>query len=494
MSPIVDRLLIVEDDPAQAVLFRAHLERENVYEVDAVDCLSGARRHLAEHPTSLVLCDYRLPDGEGTSLLNGHNGRGRPPIVMLTAAGDEAVAVSAMKSGALDYVVKTPECFAELPRRVEHWLREAREIERRLAVEERLRLIESAFDHTYEAIVITDALIDPPGPRIRYVNPAFTQMTGYSRDEALGRSPRFLQGPATDRDVLNRVRTALSQGEPFEGQVVNYRKSGEEFVVEWRLNPVMEGNRVCNWVAVIRDVTERTRNRARLLELEDRAGQLSRQNTMGEVAEHIAHELNQPLAAIANYAGACARRLASPDFDVKCELETLEKVAEQAVRAGELIRNVRRLVERSESHHRPCDVPTIVRNCRDLVLPTVTMRGSRLSIEVDDDLPEVVCDEMQIGQVLANLVVNSVEWATGVEISMTAARSGKYVEFAVADNGPGIFPQDRERLFEPYYTTKKDGLGMGLAICRSIVLAHRGTIVAEPGEARGLVVRFRLPM
>jgi PAS domain S-box-containing protein len=161
-----------------------------------------------------------------------------------------------------------------------------------------LRLLRAAVEAVGEAIVITDAELDPPGPRIEYVNAGFTRMTGYAPHEVVGRAPRMLQGPGTDRAVLDRMRADLEAGRPTRGEAVNYRKDGTEFVIEWLITPVLDGNgRVAHWVSAQRDVTERKRAEARQRSLLD----------------EVNHRVNNALAAVQSVAMQTLRATPSPE-------------------------------------------------------------------------------------------------------------------------------------------------------------------------------------
>ena len=166
------------------------------------------------------------------------------------------------------------------------------DITERKAAEESMRLLTSAVEQSKESIVITDASLDLPGPRIIFVNPAFTKMTGYTAAEAQGQTPRLLQGPRTDRAVLDRLRTNLSRGELFAGEAINYRKDGKEFHLEWQIAPLRNAiGTVTHFVAIQRDITERKRLEAQLF-------QSQKMETVGKLAGGIAHEFNSILTAI----------------------------------------------------------------------------------------------------------------------------------------------------------------------------------------------------
>ena len=155
-----------------------------------------------------------------------------------------------------------------------------------------MRLLNSAVLQSREGILITDAELDLPGPRIIFVNPAFTKMTGYTAEEVIGKTPRILQGPRTDKAVLDRLRQNLERGEVFEGEAINYRKDGTEFDLEWQIAPIRDaGGTITHFLAIQRDITERKRFEAQLF-------QSQKMETVGKLAGGIAHEFNSILTAI----------------------------------------------------------------------------------------------------------------------------------------------------------------------------------------------------
>jgi PAS domain S-box-containing protein len=267
-------VLIIDDTFEDRKVLRGYLEDE--YLVLEAELGEQGLTLYREKKPDCVLIAYRLPDINGLEVLRsvaGGERSGACAFVMLTSSSeDAAVAVRALKSGAHDYLNKNTLDAQEIKHAVRGALHNValrrelqkqraallqtnRELEQTLSS---LRLLDAAVAQSGDAILITDSELDPPGPKIVFVNPAFTQMTGYSADEALGRSPRLLQGPKTDRAVLDRVRAQCSRGEVFQGKVVNYRKDGREFILEWRVTPLRNAQgKIAHFVAVQHDVTER---------------------------------------------------------------------------------------------------------------------------------------------------------------------------------------------------------------------------------------------
>ncbi len=224
---------------------------------------------------------------------------------------------------------------------------------------------------------------------------------------------------------------------------------------------------------------------------------VARLSTLGEMAAGLAHELNQPLGAIANYANGCLKRLEAGNADTTTLHGALKQVATQAERAGKIIHRLRSFVASHEPEVAAVDVNQVLREVVALQLPEANNREVRLEFNFGQDLPEVLADSIQLQQVALNLMRNAIEAMQAVEpeqrrlIISTDLNHGREVEVTVTDSGPGWDPDDLETMFEPFYTTT-EGMGMGLAISRSIIEAHGGKLWATPGQDGGLSFHFTL--
>ncbi|KAB2843920.1 MAG: PAS domain-containing sensor histidine kinase, partial [Burkholderiales bacterium] len=233
----------------------------------------------------------------------------------------------------------------------------------------------------------------------------------------------------------------------------------------------------------------------------ERLQRTSRLITMGEMASTLAHELNQPLAAIANYSMGCVSRLKSATFNREELLRTMQKATAQAERAGQIIRRVRDFVRKSEPQKAPVAIGEILEEAANVAESAAQKRGTRIVLDLRPDLPPVYADRIMIEQVLLNLVRNGLDAMQDTPVALRrlalaaepSADAGLVV-VSVSDRGHGIPGEAMARLFEPFYTTKAEGMGMGLNICRSIIELHQGRLWVEANPQGGSIFRFTLPI
>ena len=227
--------------------------------------------------------------------------------------------------------------------------------------------------------------------------------------------------------------------------------------------------------------------------------QVSRLATIGEMAAGVAHELNQPLTAIANYAQACERLLARPGADLGDVRSALHEIATQAVRAGDIIRRLRMLARSHAMERAQADINSVIREILELMLTDARVHRARLQLQLTENLPSVSVDRVQIQHVILNLVRNALEALSSgdsavreVLIRSVRTTAGE-IEIAVSDSGPGLPAQVLQRMFDPFFSTKESGTGLGLPISNTVVRAHGGTLGYRPNNPHGACFYFRLP-
>ena len=357
--------------------------------------------------------------------------------------------------------------------------------------------LSSILDTVPDAMIV----IDEAG-LMQSFSKAAERLFGYTAAEVLGRNVKILM-PSPYRDdhdgYLRRYeRTGERRIIGIGRVVVGERKDGSTFPLELAVGEMRSGNRRY-FTGFIRDLTERQQAEARLQELQSELVHVSRLTAMGEMASSLAHELNQPLSAITNYIRGSRRMLADrDDGDAQRLRDALDEAGRQALRAGEIIRRLREFVSRGEAETRPEPVAKLVEEALALALVGTRQHGVDVRLRIDPRAGPVLADRIQIQQVLLNLVRNAVEAMTESgsprrELVISAeAAADDMVEIAVADTGPGIAPAVADRLFEPFMTTKRQGMGVGLSLSRTILEAHGGRIWAEPNPAGGATFKMLL--
>ncbi|KAB2927802.1 MAG: PAS domain S-box protein [Dechloromonas sp.] len=341
--------------------------------------------------------------------------------------------------------------------------------------------------------------------RITYVNPAFCKMTGFSSDELVGRTPPMPYWvPEEIEETFAIHRTVLAGKAPPDGFEITFRrKNGERFqalIYEARL---IDGNgQHTGWMASMLDITERKAAEELARQQQEQLQFTARLVTMGEMASTLAHELNQPLAAIASYNTGCLNLLARPDYDPASIRPALEKLGVQAQRAGRIIRRVHDFVRKSEPKRAPCALGEIIEDCLGFVEADARKNQVRIECTIPE-LPPIAADRLMLEQVLLNLIRNGMEAMAGTPekerlLKVDIALGESELRISVSDQGCGIDPEIRDKLFSAFFTTKPDGMGVGLSICRSIIEFHRGRLWAEDNlrstSGNGTIFIFTLPL
>ena len=329
---------------------------------------------------------------------------------------------------------------------------------------------------------------------------AAERLFGYGPNEVIGKNIKMLM-PSPYREshdaYLERyLRTGERRIIGIGRVVVGERKDGSTFPMELAVGEMRSADQRF-FTGFIRDLTERQKTEARLQELQTELVHISRLTAMGEMASALAHELNQPLSAIANYLKGAKRLLEDrADDESKMVRGAMDKAAEQSLRAGQIIRRLRDFVARGESERRVESINKLIEEASALALVGAKEHGVRVRLQIDPAHDLILADKVQIQQVLLNLFRNAIEAvAQGErrELVVSSRQLGRdMVEVSVADTGPGISPDIAEQLFQPFITTKPQGMGVGLSISRTIIEAHGGRIWTESNPGGGAIFKFTL--
>ncbi len=339
-----------------------------------------------------------------------------------------------------------------------------------------------------------------------FVNRAMEAITGWQAAEVIGRNQHRLlhhtradgsHHPTRECPVYAAYRDGRTR---FIDDDLFWRKDGSSFPVEYTATPIRdEKGRTLGSVVVFRDITKRKQAKDEARRHQQEMAHVARLSTLGEMASGIAHELNQPLTAIATNARACVRMLDSERSPAELCADVMERIADQAQRAGEVIRQIRRLVRKEDPECQLVHLSEIVKNVTRLIRHDVQREGVQFQLKLDLAADRVLAQPIQIEQVMLNLVRNAIEAMGEVpqerrSLTIGSAPAGaNRVRLEVADSGPGLIPEVADSVFNPFVTTKPQGMGLGLSVSSGIVESHGGQLTVESKPGRGAVFSFTLP-
>ena len=340
------------------------------------------------------------------------------------------------------------------------------------------------------------------GGRLVYVNKTMADMVGYQPDELIGAMPPMPYWPdhELEQSMQRHLRNMAGQA-PREGYESRWQhRDGHLLEVVVLEAPLVDAKgQHIGWMASVLNVTDRKRLEERERKQADTMAHHSRLTMLGEVASTLAHELNQPLSAIASYnAGVLNSLRRDPNADPAL-LTALQRMGEQASHAGRIVKRIREFLTRREPQREPCDINQVVASAVTLLSRDIVRHQINLSTELDERLPTVMADPILIEQVAANLLRNACDELAqsdqprSLRVQTLLGAGGRFVKVVVTDNGPGLGGRSIEQLCAPFYSTKSDGMGMGLAICRSIIELHYGGLDAEDVPGGGASLSFTVP-
>lgn len=360
---------------------------------------------------------------------------------------------------------------------------------------ERFRAV---IDNAHDAIIAIDA-----HGKIEMFNRAAERIFGYAPAEVIGRNVHILMPQPYHREHDGYIHNYLTTGKAkiigTGREVEALHKDGTVFPIDLSIGEMRgSGSGSRGFIGVIRDTTERHQSARQVRELTAELVHISRLSAMGELSSSLAHELNQPLTAIMNYTEAARQMLESSGLAVPPKVdEFLSKTVSQSERAGQIIRRLRNFVEKGPAERSLEELNRVVIEATNLAAVGARIDGIRVQFDLDEDLLPIRIDKVQIQQVVVNLVRNAVEVLRDAKQRDLVIETSVYPggqQVAVRDTGPGIDPTIIDKLFTAFVSTKKDGMGIGLSISRSIITAHDGNLWAEANPGGGTIFKFRLPL
>jgi PAS domain S-box-containing protein len=492
-------VLIAEDDAAHANAIRRAFEADGMKtRIEVVGTLREFRQCSVELPPDIAVMDLNLPDGRAVEVLTSPPEAGPFPILVMTSYGNEQVAVGAIKSGALDYVVKSPEAFADMPHIVARALHEWNLLQERKRAEEALRAEERRYQTLAEISPVGIFRTDAQG-QTTYVNPRWCQITGLSASDALG------EGWLRAVHPLDREHVARGWHEAIQAprsSTADYRFVHPDGTVAWVMGQAVpdkdHAGRVVGYVGTITDVTEKKELEARLLRSQ-------RLESVGRLASGIAHDLNNILAPMLMSAPVLREAISDPDIR-----ELVDTIESSAVRGAGIIKQLLTFGRGLDGERVPVQLLSLVLDMLNIIHETFP-KNIIAAREAPANSWLVRGDATQLHQILMNLCVNARDAMPGggrltlelenVEVNEAVAgmnpgaRPGRYVALGVTDTGTGIPPENLDKIFDPFFTTKElgQGTGLGLSTVIGIVKSHGGFILVNSRVGQGTQFKVYLP-
>lgn len=383
-----------------------------------------------------------------------------------------------------------------------------RDVRRRAAAESRLA-DELALRRAMEDSLVTGLRARDLQGRITYVNPAFCAMVGFSAEQLVGQTVPPYWPPEMRAAYEARHAQRLERGVPAheqrEGHETTFmRAGGERFPVLIFEAPLIAADgRQSGWMSAVLDLSAQRRVEELSRQQQEQLQATARLASVGEMASLLSHELNQPLAAIASYASGSLNLLSDASPSIAMIQEATQRIAEQAERAGRVIKSVHDFVRRREQSREQLGCDQLVEGVLPLLRLQARKSAARIELLLGDPAPRVACDRTMVEQVLLNLTRNAIQAMEGVPpservVSLGASARGAWVHLSVTDRGPGIAPEVATKLFTPFFTTKSEGMGLGLSLCRTVIEQHGGaldfsTLRDAKGKVLGTRFDFSLP-
>lgn len=507
---IAARILIVEDDRIVARDIQHQLARMGHVVIGMSASGEDAIRLAGSHQPDLVLMDIRL-EGEmdGIEAARRIRDAHRIPIVFLTAYANDEVVQRASLTEPFGYLLKP---FEEPQMRTVIQMALYKH-----ASDARLRMSERRYAATLASIRDGVILCDGEG-RVDFMNRVAETMTGWSAADAAGQPLASVfvavdeetQEPLEDFSTLvlrspdfappERLSRLLPRGGAADGCAVGAGIPAPGIVIEERCSAIIDDRgEVVGSILVFSDLTQRRQIAEALRKAQADLAHIGRLTMMGELAAAVAHEVNQPLMAIVTNAGTCLQHLSQPQPDLARTRTVVERIVRDAQRAGDVVRSIHALARRTPADPGWVDLSALVADTLALVRAELRRAGVQVETDLPHGPPWVHGDRVQLQQLVLNLVMNAIEAMSAQGVTERRLRIAMecgdgWIRVRVEDSGVGIADADVDAIFRALYTTKPDGLGMGLSISRSIVELHGGWLTATPGPSGGSVFEFSLPV
>lgn len=481
-------ILLAEDNKTEQLLIKKFIEKYKLpYNLSIVDSVDDAETIINNDGLDIVLCDFYLKDGTALDILQLDLDI---PVIVITGSEHYKTAIQAMKAGAFDYIVKTGKIdhLDILPVTIEKALKRRND-------KKRLSLLSKAIMSINESIYFTDT-----NNKITYVNYTLLQTYGYEEYELIGKDASlFFKNPDENSCLIS-------------GETYNVRKDGNSFPVYMLSTPLLDraGNTTAVCV-IVADISRRKKAEAELKEYSehletlvkertDRLRDVERMATIGETAAMVGHDLRNPLQVLVNNIYIAKLKLKKLDCDnpssVKLTSDSLQNsldvIEEQTLYMNKIVSDLQDLAKNMQPDKRDVDVRELING----LLSTTKKNSVKVKMNIDKKFPHLSFDETLMRRVFINLIINAIQSISDKgEVSINGFRENGHAVITIDDTGSGIAPDALDKLFQPLFTTKSKGVGLGLSVCKRIVEAHDGTIkIDNKPEKDGAIVTLTFPI
>jgi signal transduction histidine kinase/CheY-like chemotaxis protein len=491
------RVLSIEDEPKDADLIKNLLETGGIVcDITRVENQADFLACLNKGGIDLILADYSLPSFDGISALKlAIKGCPDVPFIFVSGTLGEEVAIEALKIGATDYVLKTS--LSRLAPSVERALREGTQKAERKRAEEALRKSEAYLAEAQRLGHTGSFGWKPSTGEIFWSEETFRI---FQYDRSMKPTTELILQRVHPEDVPSAKETvecATRDGKDFEHEYRLVIPDGSVKHVHVVARAERDESNEIEFVGAVMDVTERKRDEEALRQAQADLAYVSRVTTMGELTASVAHEVNQPIAAAVTNAKTCLRWLARDQPDVEEARAAALRIVNDGTRAAEIISRIRVLFQKGSQQLELIKVNEVIQETIVLLLSEATQYSISVRTELTADLPAVTGDRVQLQQVVMNLISNGMDAMKSVDGTRELTIKSQRVDeeqllVSVSDTGVGLPPGQADQIFNAFFTTKPNGIGMGLRICRSIVESHRGRLWATDNSPRGASFHFAL--
>lgn len=499
-------VLILEDEPSHIEAIRRAFENNSTFEIHFVASLSEGIKSISSLNPDIILADLNLPDGQSISYLEKHFSDIPVPFIIMTSYGNEVSAVRTMKAGALNYIVKSPDTFVQLPFILERSLREWDNLNARRKAEEELKASRENFESLFNTISEYLFIIDLKGNIIE-CNSIVEKKMGRSRKEILDTPLKTLHPESLQEEMDKVLHEILENGKDWYSLPI--KTASEELIPvetkitkgEWYGKPVL--------FAISRDISARLKIEQEKMEMERKLLHSQKLESLGVLAGGIAHDFNNLLTAIIGN----LELIQMQGLNAPLAKDMMDQAIQAGRRASDLTRQMLAYSGKGRFIIRPVDINYLIRGISELLKSSIN-KNAVLHLNLPINIPPVMADSSQIEQIIMNLIINASEaigdktgiinLTTGVEefSAETLNKSriqekltpGKYLCLKVTDSGCGMTPETLDKLFDPFYSTKFTGRGLGMAAVMGIMKSHKGAIFVESEYGKGTEIKILFPI